>query len=246
MVTFLATAQQLLQSGHLDEAVKALTAEVRDAPTDSRRRTFLFELLCFAGDYSRAEKQLDVLSQGGPQSEMGALFYRGALAAEKTRHEMFEKQEYPKPAGGEAALSVTGTVNGKTFHHLADSDQRVGANLEVFVAGSYLWIPFSLLSSVQISPPKRLRDLLWLPAIVRTSAAFQGRELGEVLLPVLNPFSWRSADPAIRLGRATAWEEEGESEEAVPKGQKVLIADEEEWPLLELRDITFAVAQAAS
>src|SRR6266581_1049543 len=112
-------------------------------------------------------------------------------------------------------------------------------------AGGYLWIPFSLLSSIHIQPPKRLRDLLWLPATVRTSAAFQGRELGEVLLPVLNPFSWRSADPAIRLGRATAWEEEG-SEEAVPKGQKVLLADEEEWPLLELRDIEFVVAQAAS
>ncbi len=239
------TVQQLFQSGQLDEAVKALTAEVRDDPADSRRRTFLFELLCFAGDYSRAEKQLDVLSHGGPQSEMGALLYRGALAAEKTRHEMFEKQEYPKATADASASHVMGTVNGKTFRKLADSDQRVGANLEVFVAGSYLWIPFSLLSSIHISPPKRLRDLLWLPAVVRTSAAFQGRDLGEVLLPVLNPFSWRSSDSAIRLGRATAWEEDG-SEEAVPKGQKVLLADEEEWPLLELRDIEFVVAQAAS
>ena len=102
-----------------------------------------------------------------------------------------------------------------------------------------------MLSSVHISSPKRLRDLLWLPAVVRPSAAFQGRDLGEVLLPVLNPFSWRSADPAIRLGRATVWEEEG-SENAVPKGQKLLLANDEEWPLLELRDITFAVAQAAS
>jgi type VI secretion system protein ImpE len=239
------TVQQLFQSGQLDEAVKALTAEVRDDPTDSKRRTFLFELLCFAGDFSRAEKQLDVLSQGGPQSEMGALFYRGALAAEKTRHEMFDKQEYPRPVADAAAPHVSGTINGKAFHSLADSDDRIGGNLEVFVAGSYMWIPFSLLSSIHISPPKRLRDLLWLPAVVRPSEAFQGRELGEVLLPVLNPFSWRSPDQAIRLGRATAWEEDG-SDEAVPKGQKLVLADDVEWPLLELRDITFAVAQAAS
>ncbi len=195
------TVQQLFQSGQLDEAVKALAAELRDDPANSKRRTFLFELLCFAGDYSRAEKQLDVLSQGGPESEMGALLYRGALAAEKTRHEMFEKQEYPRPVADVAAPRVTGTVNGKTFHALSDTDDRIGANLEVFAAGSYMWIPFSLLSSIHISPPKRLRDLLWLPAVVRPSAAFQGRELGEVLLPVLNPFSWRSADSAIRLGR---------------------------------------------
>src|SRR6266699_4439868 len=84
-VNCLMTVQQLFQSGQLDEAVEALTAEVRDNPTDPKRRTFLFELLCFAGEYPRAEKQLDVLSQGGPQSEIGALFYRGALAAEKTR-----------------------------------------------------------------------------------------------------------------------------------------------------------------
>jgi len=239
------TVQQLFQSGQLDEAVKALTAEVRNDPTDSKRRTFLFELLCFAGDYARAEKQLDVLSQGGRESEMGALFYRGALAAEKTRHEMFETQEFPKPAPEVAAPHVTGTINGKTFHTLTDSDDRIGVSLEVFAAGSYMWIPFSLLSSIHISPPKRLRDLLWLPAVVRPSAAFQGRELGEVLLPVLNPFSWRSADSAIRLGRATAWEEDG-ANGAVPKGQKVLLADEEEWPLLELRDIEFVVAQAAS
>lgn len=239
------TVQQLFQSGQLDEAVKALTAEVRDNPTDSKRRTFLFELLCFAGDFARAEKQLDVLSQGGPQSEMGGLFYRGALAAEKTRHEMFEKQQYPRPVAAAPGPHVSGTINGKAFHALVDSDDRIGGNLEVFIAGSYMWIPFSLLSSIHISPPKRLRDLLWLPAVVRPSEAFQGRELGEVLLPVLSPFSWRSPDSAIRLGRATAWEEDG-SEGAVPKGQKVLLADDEEWPLLELREITFAVAQAAS
>jgi type VI secretion system protein ImpE len=239
------TVQQLFQSGRIEEAVAALTAEVRDNPTDPKRRTFLFELLCFAGEYSRAGKQLDVLSQGGPQSEMGALFYRGALDAEKTRHEMFEKQEYPKPTNGSSALRVTGTINGRAFHNLADSDDRIGTNLEVFVAGSYLWIPFSLLSSIHIEPPKRLRDLLWLPARVQTSAAFSGRELGEVLLPVLNPFSWRSPDQAVRLGRATAWEDDG-SGEAFPMGQKVLLADDEEWPLLELRTIEFAVAQAAS
>src|SRR5712671_147630 len=238
------TVQQLFQSGQLDEAVKALTAEVRDDPADSKRRTFLFELLCFAGDYSRAEKHLDVLAQSGPQSEMGALVYRGALAAEKTRHEIFEKQEYPRPAD-RTATYLTGTINGKAFHTLVDSDDRIGANLEVFVAGKYMWIPFSLLSSIHISSPKRLRDLLWLPAVVRPSTLFQGRELGEVLLPVLNPFSWRSSDSAIRLGRATSWEEDG-SENAVPKGQKLILANDEEWPLLELRDISFAVAQAAS
>ena len=175
---------------------------------------------------------------------MGALVYRGALAAERTRHEMFEKREYPKSAGDAVAQPVRGTVNGKAFHSFTDSDDRIGANLEVFVAGRYLWIPFSLLASIQIQPPKRLRDLLWTPATVHTSEAFQGHELGEVLLPALNPFSWRSADQAVRLGRATSWEVD-ESGEAFPRGQKVFLMDEEEWPLLELREIEFLRARAA-
>ena len=77
------------------------------------------------------------------------------------------------------------------------------------------------------------------------AAALQGRELGEVLLPVLSPLSWQSEDPAVRLGRATIWENSN-ADQALPKGQKLLVTDDEEWPLLELRDIEFQIAQAAS
>src|ERR1700760_2603032 len=89
------TARELYQAGKLDEAVQALNAELRNAPDDVKRRTFLFELLCFAGNYDRAEKQLDILSQGGPDSMTGAMLYRAALHAERTRHEMFEKKTLP-------------------------------------------------------------------------------------------------------------------------------------------------------
>ncbi|HEX4470228.1 MAG TPA: tetratricopeptide repeat protein, partial [Gemmatimonadaceae bacterium] len=64
------TPRDLLQAGKLDEAIDALSAELRDNPTDARRRTFLFELLCFAGKYDRAEKQLGVVGQGSKEAEM--------------------------------------------------------------------------------------------------------------------------------------------------------------------------------
>jgi protein involved in temperature-dependent protein secretion len=48
----------------------------------------------------------------------------------------------------------------------------------------------------------------------------------------------------VRLGRATVWEEaDGET---VPVGQKILLSDDEEWPILELRNIQIAIAQTAS
>jgi len=229
-------AQELYRAGKLADAVKALSAEVRDNPTDARRRTFLFELLCFAGEYSRADKQLEVLAQAGPQSEIGVLLYRSALFAERQRQDLFESGQYPN----QAELSEpAGSINGKLFRSFSDSDPRIGARLELFAAGNYLLLPFEHIASIHIMPPKRLRDLLWTPAAVRTTPSFKGTELGEVLLPVLSPFSWRNADDAVRLGRATVWESPEGYDDQVPFGQKMWLADDEEIPFLELRALEF-------
>jgi type VI secretion system protein ImpE len=238
------TAKELFQAGRLTEAVQALSAELRDNPTDARRRTFLFELLCFAGEYDRAERQLDVLAQSGPPSELGAVLYRSALAAERIRHEMFSKREFPA-APGAAEPPLSGTLNGTPFESLEDADPRVGVKLEVFAAGNYLWLPLAHLASIQIAAPRRLRDLLWTPAGIRTGPGFKGVELGEVFLPVLYAGTWRHSDDAVRLGRTTVWEEEADGQ-AVPFGQKMLLVDGEEIPLLEVRTLEInAAAEAA-
>jgi len=232
------TARELFQAGKLTEALEALSSQVRENPTDVRLRTFLFELLCFAGQFDRAEKQLDVLARESPASEAGALLYRGAIYAEKTRQEVFSRKEFAET--GEAK-PVAGTLNGKPFQSLSDADPRIGARLEVLAAGGYLWIPFEHLASVQVAPPRRLRDLLWLPAMVRVSSSLKGRELGEVLLPVMSPLSWQHPDDQVRLGRVTVWELDDEGNE-IPYGQKLLLVDGEEFPLLEVRTLEIATA----
>ena len=238
-------ANQLFQAGRLKEAVQTLSAELRNNPSDTKRRTFLFELLCFAGEYDRAEKQLDMLAEAGPNSEMGALLYRGALRAERTRQDLFQRREYPKPSGESSpgGESISGTLNGKPFLTITDADPRLGTRLEVFAAGNYLWLNFEHLASIQIQPPRRLRDLLWTPAVVRAGPALKDTELGEVLLPVLSPFAWQHNDDAVRLGRMTVWEED-ESGAAAPVGQKMLLVDGEEFPLLEVRKLEFNSPQA--
>jgi type VI secretion system protein ImpE len=100
-------------------------------------------------------------------------------------------------------------------------------------------LPFEHIDSIQIEAPTRLRDLLWTPAVIRTTAAFRGAELGSVLLPVLSPASWQHADDAVRLGRVTVWEESGDQRDVVPVGQKMWLADDEEIPLLEVRTLEF-------
>ena len=236
---------ELYQAGRLMDAMKALSAELRDNPTDTRRRTFLFELLCFAGEWERADKQLEVLGQAGPESEMGVLLYRSALFAERQRHDLFQRGELPAEQEDTSA-ERNGMVNDKPFTYFADADPRIGARLELFAAGNYLLLPIEHVASIQIPPPKRLRDLIWTPAAVRTTPSFKGSELGEVLLPVLAPFSWRHPEEAVRLGRMTVWEKADGAEFQVPFGQKVWQVDDEDVPFLELRALEFNSASVAA
>lgn len=234
------SVQELFKAGKLNEAIEALGVEVRNNPTDARRRTFLFELLCFKGDYDRAEKHLNLLADASPDARVGAILYFSALHAERLRRDLFEKKDYPVLPASED--SRAGTLNGKPFLTLEDADPRVGPRLELFAAGAYLWIPFEHIESIEIEPPKRLRDLLWAPALVRTGPKFKDKELGEVLLPVLAPFSWRHADDNVKLGRATEWAEvDGMS---VPSGQRMISVDGEDVPLLEIRKIEFTSAES--
>ena len=81
----------LFQAGRLSDTIQALGTGLRNDPTDVRQRTFLFELLCFAGEYDRAEKHLDLIAGGSREAELGAWLYRTALHAERIRQEMFRK-----------------------------------------------------------------------------------------------------------------------------------------------------------
>jgi type VI secretion system protein ImpE len=232
-------ARQLFQSGKLDEAIEALGVEVRDNPTDAQRRSFLFELLCFAGKFDRAEKQLNVLGKGNRNAELGALLYHAALHGENLRQPMFENGHFPQSD----VRVVGGTLNGTPFTTITDADPRIGARLEVFAAGQYMWLPFEHIQSVKVEAPKRLRDLLWAPAIVRPAESFKGMEIGEALLPAIAPLTWRESDGALRLGRVTEWREIENGEQA-PVGQKLLFVDGEEFPILELRELEIAHAPA--
>jgi type VI secretion system protein ImpE len=230
-------AKALYQAGKLNEAIESLSAELRDNPTDAQRRTFLFELLCFAGDYDRADKHLNFLSGQSSQAQMGAVLYMSALHAERLRHKLFAESDFPT-APVDESKARGGTWNGQPFESIEDSDPRIGARLELFAAGAYLWIPFEHIEVMEFQPPKRVRELLWRPALVRTGPAFKDKELGEVMVPVLSPFSWKNKDDQVKLGRATVWETP-EGGDPLPQGQKTYLIDGEDIPILELEKIEF-------
>jgi type VI secretion system protein ImpE len=227
-------AREFFQAGKIEEALQALAAGLRDDPTDVRSRTFFFELLCFMGEFDRAEKQLDILSDISKEAGMGTLIYRSALQAERIRQGMFDGKSFPQTTAAPAQNVI---LNGAQFGIIEDADHHIGPRLEVFAAGSYLWLPFAHIASIRMEPPKRLRDLIWIPAILTTTPGCGGMDLGEVMIPALTPLAFRHADNSVRLGRQTMWEEIDGA--AVPAGQKLLLVDGVEFPILEIRTLEF-------
>ena len=225
------------QAGRLSEAIEALGVGLREDPANVRQRTFLFELLCFAGEFDRAEKQLAVIADVSHEAEMGAMLYRSALHAERTRQEMFRAGALPQ--GPLPRTTLHGTLNGRPFESIADVDPRIGARLEIFAAGQFTWLPFEHLSALTIEEPRRLRDLLWLPARLQAGPRVQDFDFGEVLIPVLYPLSWQDPDDLVRLGRITDWQERPDGP-ALPIGQRLLQVDDDFIPILELRTLEIA------
>jgi len=217
-----------MTAGKLQEAIQAVGAEVRDRPDDTRRRTFLFELLCFAGDYARAEKHLSLLSDANPDAAMGALMYRSALSAERKRQLFFDEKKYED------------TPEPPKLRSIEDIDPRVGPRLEVFIAGEYVWLPFAHIGSLTLGPPRYLRDLLWASATITAGPSMEGKEFGEVLVPILYPSSATHPRDTVKLGRETDWILAKEDPLEIPYGQKLFVLDEERpIAILEIRSLQF-------
>lgn len=226
-------AEELYREGRLAEAIEALNGVLRQDPTDLKNRLFLFELLCFSGAYERARKQLSAVITADPEAAVATAWYQEALRAEEQRQEMFHKGELPDEGGSPGPVS--GTLNGRPFEDLRDGDSRIGPRLEVIVGGRYSWLPLEHLARLTMEPPAKLRDLFWARGELKAGEALGGYG-GDALFPALTPLAWQHPDEAVRLGRVTEWIETDSGEER-PVGQKCLLVDGEDFPLLEVREL---------
>ena len=259
------TPRELYQAGKLQEAIQALTAEVRAKPADGPTRIFLFELLAFAGDWDRAQKQIDVLGQAGPNEALAVQVYKANILAELTRQRLFSEGLHPHflnepPAYvdrhldainriregnfAEARLlldraeeerpALPGTLNGRPFADFRDCDDVIGPVLELIVKDKYTWLPFEQIRRLEISPPAKLRDLVWARAKVE---ALDGT-VGDVYVPALYEGTCRSADSQLRLGRMTAWDLLSD-DLSRGVGLKTFQVDEDDVALFEARQVEF-------
>jgi len=121
---------------------------------------------------------------------------------------------------------------GIPFSWIADADSRLGPVLEAVVNGRYYWLPFHRVREILVEKPADLRDLVWTPA--RFTWANGGASVG--FIPTRYAGSEGSEDARLRLARRTEWNEAG-PETFLGLGQRILVTDADEYPLLEIRRI---------
>ncbi|MEW6127940.1 MAG: type VI secretion system accessory protein TagJ [Acidobacteriota bacterium] len=88
-------ANDLLRAGELRAAIDEVTREVKANPMNAGARTFLFELLSFAGEFDRAEKQLEAIGHSDVKTELGTMVYRNNLKSERERRKLFQEGVNP-------------------------------------------------------------------------------------------------------------------------------------------------------
>ena len=257
-------AELSLKGGDPVAALAQLQEQVRARPADPKLRVFLFQLLCVLGQWERALNQLDVASNLDPEALAMAQTYRDAVQCEAVRDDVFGGKKSPLIFGqpeqwlallieslllegqGEHKRSIqlraqafdeapatAGDIDGRPFAWISDADSRLGPVLEAVINGRYYWVPFSRLSRIELEPPEDLRDMVWIPARLQ----FENGGESVALIPTRYPGSAASADGLIALARKTIWEEiTSDSHRGL--GQRVLVTDADEVPLLEVRTIT--------
>jgi type VI secretion system protein ImpE len=249
----------------LQEALAAAKDEVRKSPTDTGKRGFLAELLCFAGDMEAADRQLDALGQQQPDAMMGIGLFRQLVRAEQARQQFYVDGRLPEFVG---LPSDRMRLHLKASIHLREGQPAEAAGL---LARAEEERP-KVTGTCQDQPFDDLRDLddltasffevltsngkyYWIPMeqveLVEMRAPTRPRDLiwrrahmvvndgpdGEVYLPALYAGSHADADDKVRLGRATSWRTANGLTRGI--GQRTFLVGVEGRSILELATLTF-------
>ena len=259
------TPEEYLKRGNLSAALEALQNQVRKQPDDPKLRIFLFQLLAVLGQWDRALTQLNVAGDLDDGALAMVIMYREVLNSEAFREQVFQGQRDPvifgeprqwialllqalkltatgddEQAGSirasayERAPAVSGKIDGNAFKWISDGDSRLGPVLELIIEGRYLWAPYDQIQAITLESPEDLRDCVWMPAHLQWSNG--GESYG--VIPTRYPDSQRQEDTLLALSRKTVWEKRGE-DAYIGLGQRMLMTDQGEYPLMDARSIEF-------
>jgi type VI secretion system protein ImpE len=95
MMTYQENISERLGSADIDGAVAIALEQVKSAPKDEDARRLFIDLLIVQGDYERADKQADILSNTAGALTLGLSLLRGRLRAAKARELWFLEGAVP-------------------------------------------------------------------------------------------------------------------------------------------------------
>jgi type VI secretion system protein ImpE len=251
----------------LGPAVQAALEDVRKQPADTGRRGFLCELLCFAGDLERADKQLDALGQQDPGAMVGIALFRHLIRAEQARQQFYKEGRLPEFLGKpspvlqlhlEASIRLREGQEAEAARLLAQAEEQ-----RPRVRGTCDGKPYDDLRDLDDLTASFFEVLTsngkyyWVGMdqvdLLEFRKPTRPRDLlwkrahmvvhegpdGEVYLPTLYAGTQAEADDRIRLGRATDWRG-GDGKLVRGIGQRTFLVGEDSRPILELESLTFA------
>ncbi|HVF90423.1 MAG TPA: type VI secretion system accessory protein TagJ [Blastocatellia bacterium] len=264
----MATAKELFDTGNLRGAIDQVISEVKAAPTDMQRRTFLFELLCFAGEFDRAERQLDVIGHQSAKAEIGVQVYRNNMKAERDRRRLFSDGLQPHflvepPSYVDLHLDAINRLREGSLDEARaalDRAEEERPALSGRVNGDR-FLDFRDYNDL-LGPVLEVimaGEYTWLPFehikqvvidsprqlrdLIWTAARVEATDgtMGEVFIPALYAGSSEHANDQVRLGRMTDWRQVSE-DLYIPEGLRLFLVDNEDKPMLAVRSIEFDAA----
>ncbi len=260
-----AVIHELIRAANLEAAILEATEQVRAKPADQTARISLFELLCFAGEFDRAKKQIDVVEQQRDKSDLSVQVYQNCLKAERERLRVYEEGIEPyfisdPPAYVDLQMEAIKAIRKGEFGKASDilgraeesrpalSGRRNGKSFEDFRDWDDLAAPilelfihdkFAWLPMEQIKTLE-IRPPAQLRDLIWASAKIESiaGTQGEVFVPALYAGSAQDASAEVRMGRRTEWRMLGE-QLCHAVGLRIFLADDEEVPIFELKKIEF-------
>ncbi len=260
------TASEHFQAGRLQDAVDAALADVKKNPNDTDRRGLLAELLCFVGDWERADKQVDTIGHQDPKAIVGLSLIRQLIRAEVSRKECFESGRPPELLA-EAPPSLRHSLEALAALREGDSASAAALlaeaeKLRIAVAGQsgeQKFDDFRDLDDLTAGVFEVLTSTgkyFWIPIERVQTVEFhppkRPRDLlwrqcemvvedgphGDVYLPTVY-FASAGGEDQLRLGRGTDWTG-GDGEPMRGHGQRMFLMGDEAVPIMQLESIEFS------
>ena len=261
-------AKDLIRAGKLSEARKLLTEEVKKLPGDLSKRTLLFQVLAFTGEWGKAQSHLEIIAIQDSKKETGVQVFKNLIQAEKQRGEVLKLRQRPSflptsPRYAEKYFAAREKLGEKKIREAGELFAKIDAEQPI-VSGtldgkaftgfkdtdSFLWrfLEAMIYERYTWIPIESMRELVIDPPktlfdllwIPARITTWEGLNIN-CFVPVLYPDSFLHEDDRVKLGRMTDWVSLGGTL-TQGFGRHVFQIGGEEKSILEIREVLFKLS----